>query len=363
MTVKVGNFRSKLRKILGGVPQGSLLGVFLFNCTIDTFEAFSKDIQPYGPVPVDPLSEAEAGTIPPDLPTPPLTAPRDYKHLPPFAQALLKVQKYVDDNILVERINFDSVQTDGYTCRTVEAIRTQNLFRQIIARAEICGMFVNASKTQSMLISEVKSYIPRVFFHDADGVEIRSGNDMKVLGFHLSSAPDMTAQVKDIQRKYRSRIWILRHLAHCGLAPPDLLKVYKSVILPCHDYCSVVYHSSLTLAQSDQLERLQAQALKSIYGYELSYRALLQITGLKTLKGRREARCEKFAVKAAANPRYAAWFPRQIPGRVLRERPPYQQLQAKTTRLFNSPLFDLRRRLNNLYSRERAEDTDAAVAR
>ena len=47
MSVKVGQAVSKPRIILGGVPQGSILGVFLFNATINSFEAASKDLSSY----------------------------------------------------------------------------------------------------------------------------------------------------------------------------------------------------------------------------------------------------------------------------------------------------------------------------
>ena len=351
MRVKVGNCRSELRTVLGGVPQGSLLGVFLFNCTIDNFEAFSRDVKEYGPPPVETLTPVEVRGLPPDRPPPPTDTTRDHKHLPPFVDTPLLVQKYVDDNIVLEKINFDRTRTDGYTFRTIQAERTQNLTQLIIARAMAYGMRVNSSKTQAMLVSEVKSYIPASFFYDSDGNKISNENYMKVLGFHLSSAPDMSSQVADIKRKYRSRIWVLRHLSHRGLCAADLLRVYQSVILPCHDYCSVVYHSSLTATQSDQLERLQSQALKCIYGYEYSYRALLEISGLKSLRDRREMRCNKFALKTVNNPDYAHWFPLAENQRALRPRPPYREFPARTVRLANSPLYDLRKRLNRLTGR------------
>ena len=43
------------------------------------------------------------------------------------------------------------------------------------------------------------------------------------------------------------------------------------------------------------MERLKAQALKFIYGYEHSYKSLLELTGLQTLKDGRDARDLKFA--------------------------------------------------------------------
>ena len=178
-----------------------------------------------------------------------------------------------------------------------------------MARAEICGMKVNAAKTKTILISELKAYLPEAHFFDTEGAKIEAGDEiMNVLGFKFSSLPDMSAQVSDIKRKFRTRMWILRHLAHCGLGPNDLLPVYKSVILPCHDYCSVVYHSSLTATQSEALEKLQSRAWKCIFGYELSYRALLEISGCTTLRERREKRCFKFAVKTAASERFRAWY-------------------------------------------------------
>ena len=89
---------------------------------------------------------------------------------------------------------------------------------------------------------------------------------MIILGFHLSSSPDMSDQIANIKKKYKARMWVLCHLAHRGLDAQDLLRVYQSVILPCHDYCLVVYHSSLTATQTNILEKLQSQEPKCIFG-------------------------------------------------------------------------------------------------
>ena len=351
MTVKVGNSYSRPRSVEGGVPQGSLLGVLLFNATIDSFEAFSPDIESYGP----PLEDALAPNqedFPPEAPNIPPILQRDHKHLPTFAESPLQVLKYVDDNIINEKINFDKIPTDGFSTRTYHATRTQNAFQHIVVRAEHCGMKVNTLKTNCMLISDLKSYEPKSFFFDSGGARIEGTDTMKILGMVFSSSPDMSAHVANIKKKFKSRMWILRHLGHRGFSASDLLKVYKASIVPVHDYCSVVYHSSLTQTQSDSLERLQAQALKCIFGYEYSYRALLEMTGLSTLKVRRENRCDKFALKSSADPRFQGWFPLAGATRHVRHRGRYQEIRARTNRLHNSPIFDLRRRLNRIYSRQ-----------
>ena len=248
--------------------------------------------------------------------------------------------------MLIEKLNFDSVPTGGDGTRVKHAARTQNLYRLIVAEAVRRGMVVNDSKTKSLLISEVKGYAPKAFFRDANNAQVIADDEMKILGFHFNSDPGMGAQVAAIKRKFYARKWILHHLGHAGFTKPDLLKVYRSVILPIHDYCSCVYNSSLTQAQASALERLQAQALKTIYGYEHSYRSLLVMTGLQTLQARRDARSLKFARKSLTNERFTHWFPLHPVERVTRNPLIYQELHARTKRLYDSPIYHMRRLLN-----------------
>ena len=169
---------------------------------------------------------------------------------------------------------------------------------------------------------------------------------MKILGVHFSSEPGMAAQVADIRRKFNARIWALRHLGRMGMSKDDLLKVYKSTILPMHDYCSTVFNSTLTITQSGQLERLQAMALKAIYGYDHSYRSLLSISGLASLKARCDKRGDRFAARCLTNPRFVDWFPLHQPARPTRRPLSFHEERARTARLQSSPIFHLRRRLN-----------------
>ena len=80
------------------------------------------------------------------------------------------------------------------------------------------------------------------------------------------------------------------------------------MIRPVADYACVVYHSSLTDAQDEELDRLQNHALKCIYG-QFSGRKLREMAGITTLRERRETLCDKFAGKLLGNPLFLHWFP------------------------------------------------------
>ena len=207
-------------------------------------------------------------------------------------------------------------------------------------------MKVNTEKTKMLCISDSRTYKAVSFLEDASGNVVYSTDSLKILGVHFSSRPDMAEQVNSICRKFRSRIWTLRHLHHRGFSEEDLLRVYKSTILPCHDYCSNVYNSSLTLSQSVVLERLQAKALKAIYGYESSYSTLVEKSGLTTLRARREQRELAFARKCASSIRFAHWFPERLGVRETRGTATYEEKFARTHRCYNSPLYSMRRKLN-----------------
>ena len=100
---------------------------------------------------------------------------------------------------------------------------------------------------------------------------IESGETMKVLGFTLSRRPGVHAHVQALAKRLRRKYWILYHLKKTGFTQDELAKVYRTCILPVADYCSVVYHSLLTDEQDQVLERIQAGALRAIYGYEIPY--------------------------------------------------------------------------------------------
>ena len=85
---------------------------------------------------------------------------------------------------------------------------------------------------------------------------------MKVLGFTFSRRPTVNVHVQALKKRMRKRYWILIHLRSFGFNEEELCKVYRTIVRPVLDHCSVVYHSMLTDAQDEELDRCQAHALR-----------------------------------------------------------------------------------------------------
>ena len=173
---------------------------------------------------------------------------------------------------------------------------------------------------------------------------------MKILGFIFESKPGVGAHVDHSIFKFNRALWSLTHLRRANINNVTLLEVYKVMLLPILEYCAVIYNPMLTQEQEQNLERQQKRALQIIYGFKKNYEELLTTAGIVTLKQRREKMCSDFAAKLAASERFSDLFPLATHPEgtvVTRGRKTYQESFARTSRLYNSPLFSMRRQLND----------------
>ena len=103
---------------------------------------------------------------------------------------------------------------------------------------------------------------------------------------------------------------MLTKLKYVGVPTADLLDVYILYIRSLLEYCSVVWHSTLTVEQSQVLENVQKLCLKVILGDEYDgYQNALQCCNLDKLSERRQDRCLKFGLKTLLHPVYSDMFP------------------------------------------------------
>ena len=211
-------------------------------------------------------------------------------------------------------------------------------------------MKLNHDKTKLLCISAAKSYSPTAFIKVSNDESIISTSEMKVLGFYFNNEPNVKFNMNKVQSKFKSRLWSLRHLKKNGFEKDELVKVYQTMIRPIAEYCSSVFHTLITQSDSLELERIQMQALKVIFGCKWSYSELLEKSGLEKLHVRREAAFVRLAVKMSESARYSSLFPRRLyrAGVTVRNPEKYKVYKASTGRYLNSPLNMMRRKLNDL---------------
>ena len=83
-----------------------------------------------------------------------------------------------------------------------------------------------------------------------------------------------------------------------------------------------------------------------MYGYQKTYGALLEEAELETLEARREKQFLKFAKKASENPNYSEYFPKNNCTVNTRRHKLFKEEFARTDRLYYSPVYAMRRALN-----------------
>ena len=115
----------------------------------------------------------------------------------------------------------------------------------------------------------------------------------KLRGVTLSNDLTWNRRVDCIVKKAAKRVYMLYQLKRAGIIQLDLVTVYISVVRPVLEYACPVWHTNLPKYLSDSIELIQNRALKSIFP-GMSYNDILNDTGLRTLKERRDIVYEIF---------------------------------------------------------------------
>ena len=266
----------------------------------------------------------------------------------------LWLNKYIDDGLGGEKLcNSNAVShfTTKKEIKAIHASKSQNFLQLTKFNAQKIGMKINTDKTKMICLTVAKNAMVNSYINTGPHQQICGSESMKILGFVFGRRPNADEHVKHVVGRFYAKIWTVRHLLAAGMDRRDVTEVYSAYIRPIIEYVNVVYHCLLTSEQDKKIEQLQFIALKIIYGRKLSYRKLLDITGLKSLQERRKERFEKFAVKIEGNERFREkWLPRNEVGDItLRKTEKYKITKSNFDRYKNGPLNMMRSVLNNLY--------------
>ena len=152
------------------------------------------------------------------------------------------------------------------------------------------------------------------------------------------------------------RMGLLHKLIEFGVPKKDLILIYTLFIRSICEQSAVVWHSSLTQENRNNLERVQKTALKIILRNEYkTYESALVEVNLKNLDTRRETLCLNFAKSCLKNIQTKNMFPSNPQHSCVKDRLPthakyfhekYQVNFANTDRLRKSPVIYMQHLLN-----------------
>ena len=154
-------------------------------------------------------------------------------------------------------------------------------------------------------------------------------SNAKILGVTISKDLKWNIHILDIVKKASSRLYFLRQLKRAKIDEKDLLTFYLTCVRPVTEYACPVFHNSLPLYLSEDLEKLQKRALRIIY-ITLSYPEALSEARIDTLFDRRELITKKLFQDVVNNTEHKLSIPS------LRNKNHFNVPICKTNRFYDS---------------------------
>ena len=99
-----------------------------------------------------------------------------------------------------------------------------------------------------------------------NGQTIDRIEETKLVGVWVTTWLDWQKNTRELCKKAYARMTMLTKLKYVGVPTPDLIEIYILYVRSLLEYCSVVWHSTLTLEQSQEIENVQKICIKVIMG-------------------------------------------------------------------------------------------------
>ena len=178
-------------------------------------------------------------------------------------------------------------------------------------------------------------------------LEVKSTH--KILGILVQDNLKWEAQTQEMVRRATKTIWVIRRMRALGVDQETLVSYWKSEGRVQMEQNCAVWHSGLSSAQSQALDRAQRVAMVAITGrWEPSLTLQLEDLQLERLKPRREKLCRTFAKRTAEDSRHMDIFSRTgAPRRNGKQTRLYREPKAQTVTYYNSAVPYLTRLLNS----------------
>ena len=317
MTVKWHGCRSKPIQLKGGGPQGATLGLL---------EYLSQSNDNADNVPlsnrfkfIDDLSTLEVVNL--------LTV----------GLTMFDIREQVPNDIPLENFFIPS-----------ESLKSQKWLNEINEWTVNHKMKINEKKTKAMIInfSKKHQFSTRL---KLKGENIEFINSTKLLGTIIQNNLKWEQNTKQLVKKANGRLQLLKRVASFSTPVEDLKEIYILFVRSILEQSAVVWNSSLTIENSEDLERVQKSAVKIILkdkykGYEDGLAKL----GLESLKERRNEMCKNFAIKCTNNEKLRHMFPLNEKHHTMKTRnsEKFKVFPARSERYRKSAIIQMQEMLN-----------------
>ena len=232
-----------------------------------------------------------------------------------------------------------------------ESFQTQGHIDQISDWTQTNLMKLNTLKSNYMIFTRSKE--PFATRLSMNGDKLERVTVTKLLGVWISEDMSWSRNCQEICRKAFSRLSMITKLKYVGIPQEDLVDIYVLFIRSVAEYCSVSFHSSLSQEQSRKLEGIQRTCVRVILGERYNgYKSALKTLGLESLEERRKQRCLDFAIKCLKHPRNQRLFPvkQNNNNHDIRTHEKFQVNFARTSVYQNSTIPYCQRLLNSHFS-------------
>jgi hypothetical protein len=315
MSARFGNSESEVLDLVGGFPQGSLIGG-------DCYLSASNDAA---------------------------------DHIPEEDRF-----RYIDDLEILELIMMSGILQDynihahipsdipvDHQYLPASTYQTQSRLDHLSLWTVQNKMLLNPQKCNYLIFSRSQQqFVTRL---SVDGENLKQLEAVKILGCWIDQdAGTWSTNTQQLVRGAYARLSMLSKLKYTGVSTEDLLEIYKLFIRSKAEYMSALWHSGLTQEQSNKIENIQKSSLKIILQeMYIEYDIALEISGLLRLSVRRQNHCLTFAKRCLLNKQTAKMFPINPEAQIeLRHTEKFQVNFAHTENYKNSAVPYCQRLLN-----------------
>ena len=231
--------------------------------------------------------------------------------------------KFVDDLTILEIVNLLTIGLSSYNVKhqvpndigednhfiPPDNLKSQEYLNEINEWTKNKEMMINQAKSKTMLFNFTTKYQFNTRLKINNQI-LETVKETRLLGTVITSDLKWDRNTNDIVKRAYTRMDIIRKLKNFEAPYKDLKHIYIVYVRSLLEQSSNVWHSSLTIQNKNDLERVQKVALKIILGSDYkTYSNALNFLDLETLNERREHLCLQFAKKCLKNPKMKHLFP------------------------------------------------------